>query len=72
MIANIQRTVITTLSGIAGGLGKALSFTPLHITLAKTLEVFFFACVSAAAGYLVKYIFDSLLRYYKSKNHPKP
>lgn len=53
-------SVITTLAGLAGGLGKALAMKPLFasITLLSLGTVAVYAALSAATGYLVKFGMD--------------
>jgi hypothetical protein len=52
--------LITTLAGLAGGLGKALAMKPLFasITLFSLGTVAGYAALSAVVGYLVKYALD--------------
>ena len=53
---------VTTLSAIAGGLGKALATKPIFasITLFSLGTVAVYAALSAAVGYLVKFVMDWL------------
>lgn len=53
--------LFTTVSGVVGGVGKAISAKPLllAITLPGLSTVIIYAAASAAAGYLVKRILDA-------------
>jgi len=53
--------LFTTVSGVVGGVGKAISAKPLllAITLPGLSTVIIYAVASAAAGYVVKKILDS-------------
>ena len=53
--------LFTTVSGVVGGVGKAISAKPLllAITLPGLSTVVIYAAASAAAGYLVKRILDA-------------
>ena len=55
-----QNSIITTVSGVFGGVGKAItSFQVLaNISLQGIYEVAFYAAVSAIVGYGVKVIID--------------
>jgi hypothetical protein len=60
MSQNIETSIITTVSGICGGVGKAITSKPilLDITLSGTFEVALYAAVSALVGYGVKLCID--------------
>jgi len=62
--------IFTTLSAIAGGLGKALAIKPvlLSITAASMASVVAYAAASAAAGYVVKRVMDQVADRFFSKN----
>jgi hypothetical protein len=53
--------LFTTVSGVVGGVGKAISAKPLllAITLPGLSTVIIYAAASAAAGYVVKKIMDA-------------
>jgi hypothetical protein len=53
--------LFTTVSGVVGGVGKAISAKPLllAITLPGLSTVIIYAAASAAAGYVVKRILDA-------------
>ena len=53
--------LFTTVSGVVGGVGKAISAKPLllAITLPGLSTVIVYAAASAAAGYVVKRILDA-------------
>ena len=53
--------LFTTVSGVVGGVGKAISAKPLllAITLPGLSTVVIYAAASAAAGYVVKRILDA-------------
>jgi len=67
-------TIITTLSGIIGGLGKAATYPTMlaNITLHGIVNVAFYAGISAAAGYVVKCGLDYLSRRIHHKNRILP
>jgi hypothetical protein len=52
-----NNALFTTVSGIVGGVGKAISAKPLllAITLPRLTTVIIYASESAVAGYVVKY-----------------
>jgi hypothetical protein len=56
--------LFTTVSGVVGGVGKAISAKPLllAITLPGITTVIIYATASAAAGYVVKKIMDAASR----------
>jgi hypothetical protein len=65
MSQNSQNSIVTTTSGILGGVGKAFisnQFTIASISLEATLEVAFYAAISALVGYVVKLGIDKLKR----------
>jgi hypothetical protein len=65
MSQNSQNSLITTTSGILGGVGKIFlsnQLTIASISLQATLEVAFYAAVSAIVGYAVKIGIDKLKR----------
>ena len=58
-----QNSIITTASGVFGGVGKAItSLQILSITLQGISEVAFYAAVSAIVGYGVKVLIDVIKR----------
>jgi hypothetical protein len=65
MSQNSQNSIITTTSGIVGGVGKVLlsnQLTIASISLQATLDVAFYAAISAIVGYVVKLGIDKLKR----------
>ena len=56
--------LFTTVSGVVGGVGKAITAKPLllAITLPGLSTVVIYAAASAAAGYVVKKIMDACSR----------
>ncbi|MCF8284649.1 MAG: hypothetical protein K9I48_06700 [Sphingobacteriales bacterium] len=54
--------LFTTVSGVVGGVGKAISAKPLllAITVPGLSTVIIYAAASAATGYVVKKILDSI------------
>ena len=54
--------IFTTVSGVVGGVGKAISAKPLllAITIPGLSTVIIYAAASAAAGYVVKKALDSI------------
>ena len=60
MSHNDQNSVITTFSGIFGGVGKALSNYHVfaNISMKGVFEVAFYAAISALVGFGVKVLID--------------
>jgi len=60
MSQNETNSIVSTASGMAGGMGKALSLNPLFATISMQaiLEVALYAAVSALVGYGVKIMID--------------
>ena len=56
--------LFTTVSGVVGGFGKAISAKPLllAITLPGLTTVIIYASASAGAGYVVKKLLDAASR----------
>ncbi len=56
--------LFTTVSGVVGGVGKAISAKPLllAITLPGLTTVIIYATASAVAGYVVKKVLDAASR----------
>jgi len=54
--------IFTTVSGVVGGVGKAVTAKPLllAITLPGLTTVVLYAAASATAGYVVKKVLDNL------------
>ncbi len=54
--------IFTTVSGVVGGVGKAVTAKPLllAITLPGLTTVVIYAAASATAGYVVKKVLDNL------------
>jgi len=68
MSQNSQNSIITTTSGILGGVGKAFlsnQLTIASISIQATLEVAFYAAISALVGYIVKLGIDKLKRKFQ-------
>lgn len=61
---NTGLSVMTTASGMVGGVSKAVSahLTIASISLGGVIDVAFYAVISASVGYCVKLIYDYLLR----------
>ena len=57
-----QTSIFTTVSGVVGGVGKAITAKPLlmAVTLPGLSTVVLYAAASAAAGYVVKKALDSI------------
>ena len=55
-------SIFTTVSGVVGGVGKAITAKPLlmAVTLPGLSTVILYAAASAAAGYVVKKALDSI------------
>ena len=66
--------LFTTVSGVVGGVGKAISAKPLllAITLPGLTTVIIYAAASAVAGYVVKKIMDSASRKLNQFLNEKP
>ncbi len=68
-------SLFTTLSGLVGGLGKAITYKPLlaSVTLTGITTVVTYAALSASVGYVVKYGMDQVaVRWQRfSKNGKK-
>ena len=66
--------LFTTVSGVVGGVGKAISAKPLllAITLPGLTTVIIYAAASAVAGYVVKKIMDSASRKLNQFFNEKP
>ena len=67
MTQNDQNSVITTASGICGGLGKAISSNVVlaDITLGGIVEVAVYAAISAVVGYGVKVLIDRIKKLFQ-------
>lgn len=68
MSQNSQNLLITTASGIIGGVGKVLYSSRIILTEISwkgTLEVAFYAAISALVGYAVKIVIDKIKRCIK-------
>ena len=55
-------SIFTTVSGVVGGVGKAVTAKPLlmAVTLPGLSTVVLYAAASAAAGYVVKKVLDNI------------
>ena len=64
-------SIVTTTSGIFGGLGKVLfaNIFLAAITIQTLLEVAVYASVSALVGYCIKLIIDHITNFFKPKKH---
>jgi len=60
MSQNETNSIVSTASGMAGGMGKALSFNPIFATISMQaiLEVALYAAVSALAAFAVILMID--------------
>ncbi len=69
MPQNEINSIVTTTSGVVGGLFKALSphITIAAITFQSTCEVVFYAAVSALVGYGVKIGIDKVKKLLKNR-----
>ena len=72
MAQSSYTSLITTLSGLVGGLGKAITYKPIlaSISLTGVTTVAAYAAVSATVGYMVKCgmdHFSSVLQSRKSR-----
>lgn len=57
-----KTTIITTMSGLAGGMYKTMTLQPvlLNVTMDGAITVVAYAVLSAAAGYITKFVFDAI------------
>jgi hypothetical protein len=62
MTHHSHTAIFTTVSGVVGGVGKAVTAKPLllAITLPGLTTVVLYAAASATAGYVVKKVLDNL------------
>jgi hypothetical protein len=69
MPQNQLNSVIVTASGVFGGVGKAISshFVLINITIHGTVELAFYAAISATVAYGVKEGIDYMVKRYKSR-----
>jgi hypothetical protein len=67
MSQNIQNSIVSTASGIFGGVGKALlsQHTLASITLRGVADVAVYAAISALVGYGVKMFVDYLKNQFR-------
>lgn len=68
MSQSSQHSLITTAAGIAGGVGKVLFSNQIILTEISwrgTLEVTFYAAISAIVGYAVKVGIDKIKRRFR-------
>jgi hypothetical protein len=70
MAQNQVNSIVTTTSGIFGGLGKVLSTNIFlaAITIQTLLEVAVYASVSALVGYGIKQIIDLITKFLSRKH----
>ncbi|MBT3300901.1 MAG: hypothetical protein HOD63_01355 [Bacteroidetes bacterium] len=66
---SFQTSVITTSSGVIGGVTKAINsgFTLCSISIPHIIDVAFYAALSAFIGYSIKLGFDELRGFIKRK-----
>ena len=71
MAQNQVNSIVTTTSGIFGGLGKVLfaNIFLAAITIQTLLEVAVYASVSALVGYCIKLIIDLITHLFKPKKN---
>jgi hypothetical protein len=67
MAQNQINSLIVTASGVFGGVGKAISshFVLVNISLHGTVELAFYAAISAAVAYGVKEGIDCIVKRFK-------
>jgi len=67
MAQNQINSLIVTASGVFGGVGKAISshFVLVNISLHGTVELAFYAAISAAVAYGVKEGIDHIVNRFK-------
>ncbi|MBU0487428.1 MAG: hypothetical protein KKD31_05695 [Bacteroidetes bacterium] len=61
-LESIQKSIITTSSGVVGGVTKAVTsgFTLASVSILQMLDVSVYAAISAMVGYAVKSVFDTI------------
>jgi hypothetical protein len=75
MPSTFQNSIIASVSGVIGGVGKAIDtksfeifFSPMEI-----IQICFYAALSAAVGYTVKrtldFLFDKISKRFNQNNH---
>ena len=64
-------SLFTTISGLIGGLGKAITYKPIlaSITVTGITTVVTYAALSATVGYVVKYGVDRVAIHLQACNH---
>ena len=62
-----KTTLITTMSGLVGGMYRTLSLDPLllNVTWDGTITVIAYAVISASAGYITKFVFDAIKKRFQ-------
>ncbi|MFH0895395.1 MAG: hypothetical protein V2A54_13245 [Bacteroidota bacterium] len=65
MTQNEQNSIVTTASGVFGGVGRAVSANLTGVSLDGMLEVAIYAAISAIVGYGVKLGIDKIKRLIK-------
>jgi hypothetical protein len=68
-LQSFQTSIITTSSGVIGGVTKAVNsgFTLNSISIPHIIDVAFYAAISAFIGYSIKLGFDELRSFIKRK-----
>ena len=72
-LQQISNSLITTSSGIIGGVTKAVTsgFILCNISLQQVIDVAFYAAISAITGYSIKLGFDEIKKFYcKRRRNP--
>ena len=66
---SLSNSVVTTSSGIIGGVAKAVNsgFTMCSISIPHVLDVAFYAAISAIIGYSIKLGFDEIRNTIKKR-----
>jgi hypothetical protein len=75
MPSTFQNSLIASVSGVIGGVGKAIDTRPLESFYSpmEIIQICFYAALSAAVGYTVKrsldFLFDKISNRFKQKDH---
>ena len=75
MPSTFQNSLIASVSGVIGGVGKAIVTRPLESFYSPTeiIQICFYAALSAAVGYTVKrtldFFFEKISKRFNQKDH---
>lgn len=73
MPPSFQNSLIASVSGVIGGVGKAINTRPLESFYSpmEIIQICFYAALSAAVGYTVKRTLDFLFDKISNRFNPK-